>query len=100
MIYSSRLLEHPQLRLPSIPPIFSWEIVTHDNGSSFLVLKSPEGVFASQQLLHPEGGAVEDEYVSRVSRAAMSLRWELDTQLELEAEAISKRELKKGKKKG
>lgn len=94
MIYSSRLLKHPQLRLPSMPKVFSWNVITQDDGTPYLVLESSEGVFASQVLTHPEVND-ESEYIARVSRAAMSLRWELDTQLELEAQAIAERESRK-----
>lgn len=92
MIFSEKLLKHPQLRLPSVPDVFKWNIRTREDSVAFLVLESKEGIFASHKLVHPNP-PVEDEveYIARISRAAMSLRWELDTQLELEAADIARR---------
>lgn len=94
MIYSSRLLKHPKLRLPSIPDVFVWNIRVEDDGTAYLTLESSEGVYASQKLVHPMPTA-EVEYLGVISRAGASLRWELETQLELEARAIAKRNAKK-----
>lgn len=85
MIYSRKLLVHPKVKLPAIPPIFSWDINTSPSGEAFLVLKTKDGVYASQKLPQPSSFD-EDFYAGVVSRAAMSLRWDLNTQFELEAE--------------
>lgn len=85
MIYSNKLLDNPKVKLPVVPAIFSWGIETAPSGVASLVLKTKDGVYASQPLPKPTSFD-EDFYVGAVSRAAMSLRWDLNTQFELEAE--------------
>lgn len=92
MIFSNSMLSKPELRMPSLPDGVQWKIGTRANGESVLCIVEQDGnVWDSHTLVHP---STQDEkaYLDRVAEAAMSLRWSLETQMEIAAEQESEQD--------